>query len=108
MGEKGAMTVARGSENDPQDETAERVIGRASNSFDGLKIFSATKARDREVLIEGLRDGTIDCVATDHAPHAHHEKDVDFVEAPFGVVASMVTIEAKVNGQRLLRRIRPK
>jgi dihydroorotase len=43
-------------------------------------------ARDREVLIEGLRDGTIDCVATDHAPHAHHEKDVDFVEAPFGVV----------------------
>jgi dihydroorotase len=43
-------------------------------------------ARDREALIEGLRDGTIDCVATDHAPHASHEKDVDFVEAPFGVV----------------------
>jgi dihydroorotase len=43
-------------------------------------------ARDREALIEGLRDGAIDCVATDHAPHAHHEKDVDFIEAPFGVV----------------------
>jgi dihydroorotase len=43
-------------------------------------------ARDREALIEGLRDGAIDCVATDHAPHASHEKDVDFMEAPFGVV----------------------
>jgi dihydroorotase len=43
-------------------------------------------ARDREALIEGLADGTLDCVATDHAPHAHFEKDVEFVEAPFGVV----------------------
>jgi dihydroorotase len=40
---------------------------------------------DRAALIEGLRDGTITCVATDHAPHARHEKDVPFEEAPFGV-----------------------
>ena len=39
---------------------------------------------DRRALIDGLRDGTIDCVATDHAPHARDEKEVPFEEAPFG------------------------
>jgi dihydroorotase len=40
---------------------------------------------DRASLVEALRDGTIPCVATDHAPHARHEKEVPFEEAPFGV-----------------------
>jgi dihydroorotase len=40
---------------------------------------------DRQALIEGLKDGTIVAIATDHAPHAAHEKDVPFEEAPFGV-----------------------
>ena len=39
---------------------------------------------DRIALIEGLRSGTIDCVATDHAPHARHEKEVPFEQAPMG------------------------
>jgi dihydroorotase len=39
---------------------------------------------DRLALIEGLRSGTIDCVATDHAPHARHEKEVPFEQAPMG------------------------
>lgn len=43
-------------------------------------------SRDREALREGLADGTIDCVATDHAPHAFYEKDVEITAAPFGVV----------------------
>jgi dihydroorotase len=42
-------------------------------------------ADDRAALIEGLRDGTISAVATDHAPHARHEKEVPFEAAPFGV-----------------------
>ena len=42
-------------------------------------------ADDRTALIEGLRDGTIAAVATDHAPHARHEKEVPFEAAPFGV-----------------------
>jgi dihydroorotase len=42
-------------------------------------------AEDRSALIEGLRDGTIAAVATDHAPHARHEKEVPFEAAPFGV-----------------------
>jgi dihydroorotase len=41
---------------------------------------------DRRALVEALLDGTIDCIATDHAPHARHEKDVPFEEAPFGVI----------------------
>jgi dihydroorotase len=40
--------------------------------------------RDRQALVEGLRDGTIACVATDHAPHARHEKEVPFEQAPMG------------------------
>jgi len=40
---------------------------------------------DRQALIEGIRDGTIAAIATDHAPHAAYEKDVPFEEAPFGV-----------------------
>jgi dihydroorotase len=40
---------------------------------------------DRQALIDGLRDGTIDCVATDHAPHALEEKEVPFEQAAMGV-----------------------
>jgi len=40
--------------------------------------------QDRLALIEGLKDGTIDCIATDHAPHTEWEKDADFDSAPFG------------------------
>jgi dihydroorotase len=40
---------------------------------------------DRLALIDALRDGTIECVATDHAPHARHEKEVPFEAAPNGV-----------------------
>jgi dihydroorotase len=39
----------------------------------------------RQALVNALRDGTIAAVATDHAPHARHEKEVPFEEAPFGV-----------------------
>ena len=36
-------------------------------------------------LIEGLLDGTVDCIATDHAPHASHEKEVEFERAANGI-----------------------
>ncbi len=41
--------------------------------------------RDRVALLDAVRDGTIEAIATDHAPHAAHEKDVPFEAAPFGV-----------------------
>jgi dihydroorotase len=42
-------------------------------------------AEDREAMIKGLLTGTIDCIATDHAPHARHEKEVEFDRASFGI-----------------------
>jgi dihydroorotase len=42
-------------------------------------------ADDRQALIDGLRSGVIDCVATDHAPHSVEEKEVPFEQAAMGV-----------------------
>jgi dihydroorotase len=44
-----------------------------------------TKA-DQDGIIQGLIDGTIDAIATDHAPHAPHEKEQEFARAPFGML----------------------
>lgn len=41
---------------------------------------------DVEAMKEGLRDGTIDVICTDHAPHASFEKEVEFIAAPFGIL----------------------
>lgn len=42
--------------------------------------------KDRQAVIEGLADGTIDCIATDHAPHSSLEKDLEFDMAAFGII----------------------
>jgi dihydroorotase len=42
--------------------------------------------KDVEAIIAGLKDGTIDAIATDHAPHSIEEKEIEFSEAPFGIV----------------------
>ena len=41
---------------------------------------------DRDAMIEGIADGTVDVIATDHAPHHYDEKNVEFDRAPFGIV----------------------
>ena len=43
-------------------------------------------AADVAALKAGLKDGTIDCIATDHAPHTHEDKEVDFDAAPPGLI----------------------
>ena len=43
-------------------------------------------ARDREAILEGLVDGTLTIISSDHAPHTQSEKDVEFDYAPFGIV----------------------
>jgi dihydroorotase len=55
-------------------------------------------ADDRSALIDGLRDGTISAVATDHAPHARHEKEVPFEAAPFGVTGLETAFAALYTG----------
>jgi dihydroorotase len=62
--------------------THEAVLERLDTR---LKMNPPLRSKDdRRALIDGLRDGTIDCVATDHAPHAREEKEVPFEEAPMG------------------------
>jgi dihydroorotase len=41
---------------------------------------------DRDAMIAGIADGTVDVIATDHAPHHYDEKNVEFDRAPFGIV----------------------
>ena len=53
---------------------------------------------DRQTLIEALRRGTIDCVATDHAPHAREEKEQPFELAPMGVTGLETAFAALYSG----------
>jgi dihydroorotase len=57
-----------------------------------------TTEADRHALIEGLRDGTLDCVATDHAPHARDEKEVPFEQAPMGTTGLETSFAALHTG----------
>ena len=59
---------------------------------------------DREALLAALLDGTVDCIATDHAPHAAHEKELEFELAPFGTTGletalSLVNTHLVATGQ---------
>jgi len=49
-------------------------------------------ADDRDAVIEGLVDGTIDCIASDHAPHPTEEKDSEFDRAPAGIIGLETTL----------------
>jgi dihydroorotase len=62
-------------------------------------------AQDVKAVIKGLQDGTIDCIATDHAPHAREEKELEFDQAPFGLIgletALAVSLSSLVRTGRL-------
>jgi dihydroorotase len=63
--------------------TDEKVRGYDTNT----KMNPPLRTRDDvEAMKEGLRDGTIDVIATDHAPHSYDEKQVEYQHAPFGIV----------------------
>jgi dihydroorotase len=53
-------------------------------------------ARDREAVIAGLADGTIDAIASDHAPHCAEEKDMEFAAAAFGVIGMETSLGAAI------------
>ena len=52
---------------------------------------------DRLAILEGLEDGTIDCIASGHAPHTDYEKDVEFDYAPDGVIGLETALGATLN-----------
>jgi dihydroorotase len=62
--------------------------------------------RDRQAIVEALRDGTLDCIATDHAPHARDEKEVPFEQAPMGTTG-LETAFAAVHTELVLPGVLP-
>ncbi len=58
---------------------------------------------DRRALIEGLRDGTLDCIATDHAPHTDYEKDKEFDYAPNGIIGLETALAGRPRCARAAR-----
>jgi dihydroorotase len=72
-----------------------------------LKMNPPLRSRDHvEALCEALKDGTIDVIATDHAPHHHDEKNVEFDIAPFGIIgletAFSIICDRLVHGSKLI------
>lgn len=66
-------------------------IGKEFNT--NLKVNPPIRtAADREAVIEGLVDGTIDCIASDHAPHSDEDKDCEFDQAPSGMIGLETTV----------------
>ena len=52
--------------------------------------------KDRQAIIEGLKEGTIDCIITDHAPHAEKEKSQDLSKAPNGIIGFETALSAEI------------
>ena len=52
--------------------------------------------KDRKAIIEGLRDGTIDCIITDHAPHSKEEKEQGLAKAPNGIIGFETALPAEI------------
>jgi dihydroorotase len=75
--------------------TDEAVTGYDTNT----KMNPPLRSReDIEAILAGLRDGTIDAIATDHAPHSFDEKEVEFQYAPFGIVGLETAIGLAFTG----------
>jgi dihydroorotase len=89
-----SVELIRRAKRDGQRVTAE--VSAASSAADGRELpdlrheFQVNPplrtAADVAACIAGVKDGTIDCLATDHAPHRAEEKELEFPYAPFGVI----------------------
>ena len=52
--------------------------------------------KDKQAIIEGLKDGTIDCIVTDHAPHTEEEKSKELSKAPNGIIGFETALAATI------------
>ena len=91
---KGCVDLIRRAKQEGQSVTAETcphyfaLNDAALETYDtNFKVNPPLRSEeDRQAIIEALRDGTIDCIATDHAPHSAAEKELEFCNAPFGMI----------------------
>lgn len=106
MSTKGSVALVRAAKERGLSVTAETAPHYLSFQDKDLETFDThlrinppiRGAEDQEALIEGLRDGTIDCIASDHAPHAAQEKQVEFDQAPPGAIG-LETMFSVINTQ---------
>ncbi|MEA2030388.1 MAG: dihydroorotase [candidate division Zixibacteria bacterium] len=98
---RGAVEAVRQAKKEGVNVTAEatphhliltdKEIGKEFNT--NLRVNPPLRSEDdREAVIEGLVDGTIDCIASDHAPHSAEEKDCEFDQAPPGMIGLETTL----------------
>ena len=73
--------------------TEEEVLEHGTN---GIMNPPLRREEDRQAVIKGLQDGTIDCIITDHAPHSEEEKNVEFDKAPVGIIGFETALAASV------------
>lgn len=91
---KGAVELVRQAKSKNIKVTAEvtphhfSLTDEATRNFDtNTKMHPPLRSEDdRVAIIAGLSDGTIDLIATDHAPHSSEEKEAEFIVAPFGII----------------------
>ncbi|MBI3112249.1 MAG: dihydroorotase [Ignavibacteriales bacterium] len=102
----GAVDHVRGAKKERLHVTSEvtphhfSLVDTVVESFDtNTKMNPPLRTReDLEAVKEGLKDGTIDVIATDHAPHTIDEKEVEYTQAPFGVVGLETAIGLSITG----------
>jgi dihydroorotase len=91
---KGGVELVRKAKEKGLRITAEACPHHFTLTDEALKTFDTNakmkpplrSEEDRLAIIEGLKDGTIEVIATDHAPHSWEEKAAEFIYAPFGIV----------------------
>src|ERR1043166_9079308 len=91
---RGALAAVRAAKNEGLQVTCEvtphhwTLTDEAVADYDtNTKMSPPLRSRDHvEAILEGMKDGTIDAIATDHAPHHFDEKALEFDQAPFGIV----------------------
>ncbi len=91
---RGSVDLIREAKKKGMKVTCETTPHHFTLTDDAVKTFDTNAKvnpplrtkKDVEAVKKGLKDGTIDCIATDHAPHAVEEKEVEFDFAPFGMI----------------------
>ena len=73
--------------------TQEEVISSGTNAKMNPPL---REEKDRKAIIEGLKDGTIDCIVTDHAPHTKKEKQRSLKDAPNGIIGFETALPAEI------------
>jgi dihydroorotase len=102
---KGSVDLVRQAKKKGIKITAETCPHYFTLTDDVVKVYDANtkmnpplrEKRDVEAIKNGLADGTIDCIATDHAPHTQEEKNREFDLAPFGIIGFETMLSLVLN-----------